>query len=114
MKLVIFGSRSLFPTAGTIDRAVFARWGVLPSLVICGMARGADLSGRTWAKFRGIPVLEMPADWDRYGRRAGILRNEQMAGVATAGLGFWDGSSAGTANMVKNLQRRGIYPHVVR
>jgi hypothetical protein len=31
-----------------------------------------------WASSRGIPVDHFPADWDRYQRAAGPIRNEQM------------------------------------
>ncbi len=101
MKLIIAGSR------GFNDVVTFAR--VLEFItkdmgnditVISGTARGADQLGEQWAKGRGLPVIRMPADWDRYGRKAGFLRNEEMAKIATHCVCFWDGKSPGTKHMI--------------
>lgn len=67
------------------------------------MARGADTAGRMYAERCGIPVAKFPADWDKHGRRAGYVRNEAMARYADAGLAFWDGSSRGTAHMIRTM-----------
>jgi len=48
------------------------------SCVIEGGARGADYLGKLWAQREGIPLIEMPANWNRYGKRAGYLRNQWM------------------------------------
>lgn len=50
---------------------------------------------------RGFDVECHPADWDRYGRGAGHIRNRQMAeGGAERLYAFWDGSSPGTHHMI--------------
>jgi hypothetical protein len=36
---------------------------------------GVDALGEQWAERHGIPVTRFPADWKRYGRRAGPTRN---------------------------------------
>lgn len=46
--------------------------------VIEGRARGADSLAGYWAKQRGLPVVEFLAEWDKYGKRAGYLRNRQQ------------------------------------
>lgn len=46
--------------------------------LIHGGARGADRSIGAVAAELGWPVLEMPAQWQRYGRGAGMIRNGQM------------------------------------
>lgn len=68
--------------------------------IVCGKARGADSLGERYAKERGYTVLEYPAEWDKYGKRAGYMRNEQMAKVANCTVAFWDGSSKGTEHMI--------------
>ena len=73
------------------------------SEVVCGMAKGADLLGKRWAESKRIPVKEFPADWNRYGRSAGPIRNAQMRDYADALIVFiWDGSR-GSANMLKQM-----------
>jgi len=65
--------------------------------VVCGMARGADTQGRLWAERMGIPVKEFPANWNRFGRGAGMIRNREMAEYADMVILF-DGGR-GTQNM---------------
>lgn len=48
------------------------------TVVIEGEARGADTIAREWAESRGITVEKYPADWKRYGKAAGPIRNKQM------------------------------------
>ncbi len=77
-------------------------------VVVSGAARGADKLGERWAKERGYRVEQYPADWDQYGKRAGPIRNKQMAEHANALVAFWDGVSRGTENMInimKNLEK---------
>jgi len=78
-----------------------------PLAIICGMARGADLLGRRWAISKGIPVLEMPADWKSSPRRAGFIRNEAMRDIADAALVFWNGHSSGSAHMIRIMREAG-------
>lgn len=56
---------------------------VLRPLLVSGHCpRGADaLAERLW-RAAGFDVLEVPADWDTYGRRAGFERNQAMVDLA--------------------------------
>lgn len=47
-------------------------------LIVQGGATGADRIAREWSKARGPEPVTFRADWDRFGRRAGRLRNEVM------------------------------------
>lgn len=74
--------------------------------IISGHAKGADMMGEQYAASYGIPVKVFPADWDKYGKRAGMMRNHEMLCYATQFkhsclVAFWDGVSHGTENMVK-------------
>lgn len=46
--------------------------------LICGMAKGADSLAWRWFDAWGYDIEEYPADWDKYGKRAGYIRNQQM------------------------------------
>lgn len=83
-----------------------------PKVVIHGAARGADtLAGRV-AKRLGIPVLEYPAQWRKYGRAAGPIRNQHMlvAGQPTHVCAFHDDieHSKGTRDMLHRARNAGI------
>ena len=71
-----------------------------PTAILCGKARGADTLGERYAKEHDIPVNYYPAEWGRYGKSAGYIRNEQMAMNADALIAFWDGKSRGTKHMI--------------
>ena len=49
-----------------------------------------------------------PADWQKHGRKAGPLRNMEMAINADALVLVWDGKSAGSASMKREAERAGL------
>lgn len=77
-------------------------------VVISGGARGVDKLGEYWADFHGYEILEFIPEWDKYGRRAGFIRNAQMAENADVLIAFWDGVSKGTENMINIARKRGL------
>lgn len=68
--------------------------------IISGGARGADYLGEKYAKERGYKLLLYPAEWGRYGKSAGYIRNKEMADASDATVAFWDGESKGTKHMI--------------
>jgi hypothetical protein len=98
MRTIIAGSRG-FDDFETMDLTLKQ----LPfeiTVVISGGAKGADALAERWAREHGIPVEQHPADWDLHGKRAGYLRNVEMAQVAEACVVFWDGASKGSKHMI--------------
>jgi hypothetical protein len=47
--------------------------------VVEGGANGADAIGKSWALNRFIKITTFKADWNKYGRGAGPIRNMNMA-----------------------------------
>ena len=60
--------------------------------VVSRGAKGVGAAGERWGKSRGIPVKVFKADWARYRRGAGLIRNRQMAEYADAVAVFPGGS----------------------
>ena len=75
--------------------------------VITGGARGADRLGIRWALAHAVRIKGFPADWQRFGKSAGVRRNHQMAQAGDVLLAFWNGQSAGTAHMVQCVRQLG-------
>jgi hypothetical protein len=73
--------------------------------VVSGTAKGADQLGEKYATERGYTIKQFPADWDKHGRSAGYIRNEEMAKYADALIAFWNGNSKGTEHMI-NLAKK--------
>lgn len=76
------------------------------SEVVSGGAKGADSEGEKWAIANNIPLKVFKADWSKYGRAAGPIRNKQMAEYADAVILFPGGS--GTDNMYANAVKAGL------
>lgn len=109
MKTIIAGSRTI-ALYGMVENAIEAcPFRAEITEVVSGGARGADAWGERWALLEGrVPVQQFPADWKRYGKRAGLIRNEQMADYADALIAVWDGESRGTAHMIREARARGL------
>lgn len=85
--------------------------------IVSGTAMGADKLGEKFADEFGLPVTRMPANWNLYGKRAGYLRNEEMALYASKSNGmliaFWDGKSRGTMHMIQLARKHKLEVHIV-
>ncbi|MHB8674657.1 MAG: SLOG family protein [Candidatus Limnocylindrales bacterium] len=84
-----------------------------------GCARGVDTWAEEAARSVGATILRRPADWDRYGTRAGLLRNADMFEEACRAddvriLIFWDGRSRGTKNMIDRCVAAGMPHEIIR
>ncbi len=110
MRTIVAGSRGF----SDYERLVATLEQLQITVVLSGTARGADRLGERYASERGIAVERFPAQWDVYGKRAGYLRNQEMAGQADCLVAFWDGSSAGTGHMIDLARRQGLQVVVVR
>lgn len=72
-----------------------------PARFISGGARGADALGERYATDHQIDIVRFIPNWDKFGKKAGMLRNRDMAKSADALIVFWDGQSKGTRNMIE-------------
>ena len=85
--------------------------------IISGTARGADSLGEQLAKEIGYTLKRFPADWERLGKKAGYIRNNEMAEYASGAIGylfaFWDGQSKGTEHMINLAHKHGLTVHVI-
>ena len=82
--------------------------------IVSGKASGADTLGERYAREKGYPVKEFYAQWGLYNKRAGFLRNKDMAEYATHCICFWDGESKGTQHMIELAKNNGLNLRVVR
>lgn len=79
--------------------------------VIVGCARGVDKHIRDFCKSKNIPHKKIKAEWSKYKRRAGIIRNKKMINYVykpTNAFFMYDGESPGTSNMIEEVSKIGI------
>jgi hypothetical protein len=103
MRTVIAGSRSITDPRELNEAVARAavNHGIVPTTVLSGNAFGVDKMGEAWAAANDVPVETYPANWSRYGNRAGHLRNATMAHQCEAVIAVWDGKSKGTMDMIQ-------------
>lgn len=100
MKLAVIGSRDFTNYAEMRDALDKIAQHIDIDLIISGRARGADLLAERYAKERNIQTLIFPADWEKHGRKAGIVRNYDIIRNCDMVVAFWDGKSKGTAHSI--------------
>lgn len=118
IKVIIAGSRNFYDYNIVEDTVAsyFMSRGILKENVeiISGGARGADSLGEQLADSYGLKLTVFPAQWDTYGKAAGMIRNKEMADYAAKDsdkailFAFWDGQSRGTKGMIDIAKRCGM------
>lgn len=117
MRILVCGSRNWGNETAvreTLDlELAILKDGPMSMVIIEGGAKGADSFAAKWAKERaeiGVVHKCFPANWDRYGKRAGFMRNQQMLdeGKPDLVIAFWDGKSRGTAMMIDLARQAGV------
>jgi hypothetical protein len=107
MKTIVSGSRTIdFET--TIEYLCELRLITDITEVVSGTARGVDTYGEWFANRYEIPIKRFPANWDEYGKSAGMIRNKEMAEYAEQAIILWDGESKGTKNMIDLAKKKKI------
>ena len=81
--------------------------------IVSGTCKGADLLGERYGNENNYPINKFPADWKTFGKRAGPLRNKEMADNADALIAFWDGTSRGTSGMIEIAKSNGLQVRVI-
>lgn len=92
--LLVTGSRSI-ETSAPVDEAIE---GVDKDFntILHGGASGVDQRAGVYAVLNGYREVKCRPDYDKYGRRAPLVRNDQMVEVADCVVAIWDGESEGT------------------
>lgn len=106
MRVLICGGRDyqnkqyLFETLDALYAFEDCKW----STIIQGGAQGADTLAVLWARANNIPVQTFFAEWKKYGKMAGYLRNKRMLFEGRPDLIIAFPGGRGTANMIAQAQ----------
>lgn len=117
-RVIVAGSRTITDRDFVwrkIEATTRRLWGRSGFEIVSGLAAGPDTLAVQWAEHAGFAgsVVRFPAEWNRYGRSAGPIRNTQMSWYGTHLLAFWDGKSSGTRHMIETAQRDGLRVRVI-
>jgi hypothetical protein len=87
-------------------------------MIISGGARGTDTMAKRFANEYHYPFKEFLADWGKYGRAAGPIRNQEMADFVKNGdcllIAFWDYESRGTRSMIEIAHKERIQTYIFK
>jgi len=111
MKVIIAGSRD-FNDYELLSKTVNES-NIKITEIISGTARGADRLGERYAKENKIEIKRFPAEWEKFGRQAGYLRNKQMAEYGDALIAFRIDKSKGTSHMIELARKNNLQVIVV-
>ena len=107
MRLIIAGSRDI-EDYGLLCHVISYKLNINITKIISGGARGVDKLGERYAKENNIPLDIFPANWDKYGKKAGYIRNKLMSEHGDYLLALWDGKSTGTKMMIELASDKGL------
>lgn len=113
LRVIIAGSRK-FDNYKLLERKVKFFTSKKEPTFILGGAKGADSLGLAYAIEHKYPYEMFLPDWNKYGKRAGYLRNVEMGKHADALIAFWDGYSKGTKHMIDIAKDLGLAIRIVR
>lgn len=112
LKVIIAGSRT-FRNYEYLSKELDIRIPPFIDEVISGDAEGPDKMGARWAEEHGYSVKHFPAQWNKYGKAASIIRNHEMGDYADYLIAFWDGKSRGTKDMIDYMRSIGKHGEVI-
>lgn len=101
MKIAIVGSRD-FTNYEAMKKAFDIVKEQYPvSEILTGCAMGADSLAVQLANERDYKLTVFKADWNRYGKGAGPVRNTDLVNKSDIVMVFWNGISRGSKDVIR-------------
>ena len=103
-KIAVVGSRNFNNkdfVVKTLKKLIHNKNNLTDSIVlVSGGASGVDSWAEDFWKLHKLNCIIFKAEWDKYGKSAGFLRNKQIIDEADFVIVFWDGISKGTKHSI--------------
>ena len=107
MKLAIVGGRDFndYDVLVTWADSIFYMQDTDSKFVVSGGAPGADSLAKRYTDTHIAKMITYPAEWKKYGKSAGFIRNQTIVDNCDMVLAFWDGESRGTADTIEKAKK---------
>ncbi len=110
MKVAVVGSRS-YKNYDKIEE-------ILDELtiteIVSGGARGVDSYAEYYAIKNKLPTTIIKPEYEKYGKRAPIIRNIDIINASELVVAFWDGESRGTKFVIDECKRNNKWIKVIK
>lgn len=106
MRILVCGGRD-FSDSNLVSKVLNEYQSHNPT-IIHGAAKGADSLANYWALDNADHIEAYPADWNKYGKRAGYIRNVQMLNEGKPDLVIAFPGGKGTQMMINLAEGAGI------
>lgn len=106
MRILVCGGRD-FSDYNLVSQTLNPH-GCIDLKIIHGAAKGADSLAQRWAKDNGYEDEAYPANWNKYGKRAGYIRNVQMLNEGRPDLVIAFPGGKGTQMMINLAEAAGV------
>ena len=113
MKVAVIGSRSV-ENSELLFLKMKEKIPKNCSEIISGGAVGVDQLAERYAKEFELQLKLFPPEYDKYGKKAPLFRNEKIIENSDYVIAFWDGNSAGTAYSIAKCVEFGKPVRIIR
>ena len=103
-KVAVIGSRT-FSNFDLLEKTLLPLGTII---VVSGGANGADSLAEQYSLKYNLETIIFKADWKKFGKRAGYLRNIDIIAESDMVIAFWDGISKGTKHSLNLAESRNI------
>ena len=110
MRVAIIGSRHIH---NVDDKAILRHLPKNAHTIVSGGAVGVDAFAERFAKAHNFNFIKIMPEYERYGRKAPIIRNRKIVESADLVLAVWDFHSRGTANTIAVCIELGVPVKIV-
>lgn len=105
--VAVVGSRSVTECPALLRRLNGLRDADELAQVVSGGAAGVDRAAASWARWRGVALVEHLPDYATHGAQAPHVRNAAIVAAADLVLVVWDGRSRGTLSAARKAVAAG-------
>ena len=108
MKLIVCGGRDYNNyelVKEVLNTIYYDHYPNLIKALVQGGAKGADALGKRWAMENNVPYEQFDADWARYGKAAGFMRNQEMLDESGECIVVAFPGGNGTFDMIKRTKK---------
>lgn len=112
MNCIVAGCRYINKFEHVVDAIQLSGFEI--DTIVSGGASGIDTLAVRWAREYRKNIRVFNAQWDKHGKAAGPIRNEEMAQYANGLIAIWDGRSRGTHDMIKKATKHNLKTYIHR